>query len=441
MKVFRTRLASNVIALYVVHVANIILPMVTVPYLAHVLQPYAWGLNAIAQAVAVYLCMLIGYGFNNAGTREIARCRADRAKVGEIVAGVVGAKLTLACLAIGLSIALQKILPDFRHMPLVFYSGCAWGILQGLGSIWYFQGVEDLRVAAVVEIVFKIGSAALTFVFVRSPEDSWKVLALLAAGSLATDVVEATRMYWQVDFQWPTWRTTRAALKMSWHWFVFESALTTYSTAGTLIVGLFAGPAAVAFYSGAERIIRTIRVSCDPLLSAIFPRLSMLAKESPAAGQALIERLLPVVVALGAFSSVATYFGAEIAVRVILGRGYEGAVPILRTFCVFPLLYAGGKVIGNLWAYPLGLDRQVANTMWASLAVDLVIAFALVPWLHGLGMAIAVVASQVYLVAAYYVILRRHGHAPAMGLKRDSLAWAAALVMRNGARRATDTVA
>src|SRR5436305_1323470 len=82
-------------------------------------------------------------------------------------------QLLLSLLAVVLAIAIQKSVPAFRPHPLLFYSAAAWGICQGLGSVWYFQGVEDLKVAAIVEVASKALGTTAVFLFVRRPEDAW----------------------------------------------------------------------------------------------------------------------------------------------------------------------------------------------------------------------------------------------------------------------------
>lgn len=47
---FKHSLTQNILALYGVHFANYLFPLITVPYLARVLGPKEWGLLAFTQA-------------------------------------------------------------------------------------------------------------------------------------------------------------------------------------------------------------------------------------------------------------------------------------------------------------------------------------------------------------------------------------------------------
>jgi PST family polysaccharide transporter len=55
MQIIRQRLVQNALALYGVTIANALLPLVLIPYLARVLRPEAWGVVLFAQTAAIWL--------------------------------------------------------------------------------------------------------------------------------------------------------------------------------------------------------------------------------------------------------------------------------------------------------------------------------------------------------------------------------------------------
>src|SRR5436190_4428757 len=111
----RGRLVQNAVALYGVTIANAILPLVTVPYLARVLHPEAGGMVLFAQTVAIWLAMLIEYGFVYSATREVARHADQPDKLRQIVAEVMASKLALGIISALASIVLWWSVPAFRQ--------------------------------------------------------------------------------------------------------------------------------------------------------------------------------------------------------------------------------------------------------------------------------------------------------------------------------------
>ena len=69
----RNSLVHNVIALYGVQACTYALPLLTFPYLAHVLGPSGWGVVVFAQAIGVVIASVVEYGFDISASRETSR--------------------------------------------------------------------------------------------------------------------------------------------------------------------------------------------------------------------------------------------------------------------------------------------------------------------------------------------------------------------------------
>ena len=79
-----------------------------------------------------------------------------------------------------------------------------------------------------------------------------------------------------------------------------------------------------------------------------------------------------------------------------------------------------GGIVGFLpilgfWMVPLGLDRQFNRVILAGGALNLVLAVMLAPRFAQIGMAAAVVATEIFVTLALYSTLRRRGLSPLAG--------------------------
>ena len=134
-------LARNAIGLYAAYAGNILAPIVTIPYLARVLGPEAWGTLAAAQAFGFYLYGVVNYGFDWSATREVARYRVSQDNLAEIVRGMLGARLLLvagACVSCAL---LQGVLPNLGSHRLLFWAAIFEALARSVTPMWYFQGL------------------------------------------------------------------------------------------------------------------------------------------------------------------------------------------------------------------------------------------------------------------------------------------------------------
>ncbi len=69
MRLLRSGIVRNALALYGVQICRKVLPFVSIPYLARILGPTAWGRVAFVQAFSEMLVLLIEFGFTLSATR------------------------------------------------------------------------------------------------------------------------------------------------------------------------------------------------------------------------------------------------------------------------------------------------------------------------------------------------------------------------------------
>src|SRR5437762_1040686 len=99
------------------------MPMITMPYLARVLGATGWGTVAFVQGFASCLTLLVEFGFYVSGTREVARWRESRQRLGEIFSGILGAQTLLALCVTAILIAVRPWIPILRDDARLMWAG------------------------------------------------------------------------------------------------------------------------------------------------------------------------------------------------------------------------------------------------------------------------------------------------------------------------------
>ncbi len=77
-------LFSNFISLSVLKGLNLILPLLTIPYLLGVIWVEKYGILAFVNAIVLYFQIVIEYGFNSTATRDISVFSSDKKKVEQL---------------------------------------------------------------------------------------------------------------------------------------------------------------------------------------------------------------------------------------------------------------------------------------------------------------------------------------------------------------------
>lgn len=406
-------MAHNIAALYAAQIAAYLLPLITVPYLARVLGPEGFGEVAFAQSFAAWSALIVEFGFAYSATRDLARLRRDPLAVAELAAGVLGAKLLLVVgLAAAVMAAAQWVAAFHGHVEYLIGAGFL-AVAQGFSPLWYFQGIERMGLATLRDVCGRGLAVLAIFAFVRGAGDGPKVLYFAAAGAAAAAVANYRRLYQDVRFVAPQWRQSLTTVRKASALFLFRASVSLYTSANVFILGLFVPAFQVADYAGAEKIVRAFLGLVSPVTQAVYPRVSNLALNDPPAASKWIKRTLGVLVCFAGLAAICLAAVAPWLIRLLLGPGYEGAVPLLRLLAVVLPLVAASGVLGVLWMLPLQMDKWFNAIICAGGAVNIALAIPLVPRIGTIGMAFSVVGTEMLVTAAMALTLWR-GRSPAL---------------------------
>lgn len=418
-RVIRHPVVRNTVALYGVQIANYLFPIITIPYISRVLRPEGWGMVVFAQSLAMWLSLVLEYGFNLSATREIARKREDCNYLTKVSAGVLGAKSVLALGTLFAALILYQVVPVLRQFPE--YLLLAWfsAVTQGLNPLWYFQGTEQLQLPAALNIGSRFFATVLTFFVVQGPNDGELLLILQSIASLLATGIAIIWMYREIPFRWPKLEETLFALRSGWTMFFFRSAVSLYTTANSFILGLFVPPAMVGFYGGAEKINKAVLAMLNPISQVLYPRMNYLMARDIKRAASVAYVSLMLMGGIGIILGGIVMAGAPFIISILLGPGYEPSTAVLRVLAIILPLVALSNVFGIQWMLPLGLDRHFNTIILIAGLINIGLAIFLAPRYGPLGMAWAVVSSEAFVTLSQFITLWMKKLVPFGGLRDE----------------------
>lgn len=390
-------LRRNIALLFLVKASGFVLPLLTLPFLARVLGPEELGVVVVAQSMALLFGVVVEYGFSLSATRDIARHRGDPVQVAELVCRVHSAKVMLSVVALALALLAARFVPGMGNMTFAL-GAWAYATVIGFSPAWFFQGMESLRLMSVMDIAGKAASVALIYMCVGS-DGAEHVLFLQSLGPAVAVALSMVWMYRSVDFRAP--RVTQAlwGLKEGGSMFIFRAAISLYTLANVFVLGLFVGPVQVAYFAGAEKLVRGAASAIGPVSQAIYPRVARLVVEDRQASIRLVQRTL-------LWMGTVTFAGAVFAclvspqvTRLFFGPGYEPVAGMLRGLVWIVPLIAVGNVLGIQWMLALKMDREFNVAVICAGVVNLIAAACLARSWGATGMVAASVLSEAVVVA------------------------------------------
>ena len=411
-KFFQSGFVHNVVALYGVQAVTYALPLLTFPYLARVLGPSGWGIVLFAQAIGAVIASVVEYGFDISASRETSRQRHEPQRLSELISGVLGAKSLLAMVCVAAAVFSRRFTHHVAPSLALFWASTIWGVCQGINMLWFFQGLERMRLASALEIGGKVLATLSIFVLVHKPDDGWKVMAAQGVGCVVAHGVTVVLAYREVGFRWPTPTSVWNALRLGGSMFVFRAVQGLSGSVNGLILGSVAPVAALGEYAGAERITRVFQQGMWPVNQALYPKLTQQAQSNPRRAMKTVRLSLLFLGALGLVFGLAIFLGAPLLVRLVLGPAFMESVPVLRVFALWIPLVALCTVMIFQLLLPNRLDKQFNLVNLTAALLGIVSTLLLAPRYEALGVAWSAVAVQLYTLLALYVVAWRAGLNP-----------------------------
>jgi PST family polysaccharide transporter len=411
-RMLRSNFLQNVIALYGVQACTYALPLLTIPYLARVLGPSGWGIVIYAQAIGTVIACVVEYGFDISASRETSLHRTDPGRLSELISGVLGVKSLLSLLCIAGAVFSRRFIREVAPSSELFWWSTIWGVCQGINMLWFFQGLEQMKLASALEIAGKVFSNLSIFVLVHNPADGWKVMAAQCIGCVVSHGVTVVLAYRQVGFCWPTLESMKSSLRLGGSMFLFRAVQGLSGSVNRLVLGAVAPAAVLGEYAGAERITRVFQQGMWPVNQALYPRLTTQSQHKSADAMKTVRLSLVFLGALGLIFGLTMYLGAPLLVRLILGPAFQHAVPILCVFALWIPLTAMVTLMTFQLLLPNQLDKGFNLVNLTSAIVGIVAAVLLAPKFSAVGIAWSAVIAQGYTVLAFCAVLARAGLNP-----------------------------
>ena len=375
-------------------ILNIVLPLITSPYVARVLGAKSVGIYSKSQAFAHYFLLFAMLGVNNYGNRAIARVRDRREEVSRTFWEIFSFQLltSVCAVLIYLVYSLHMTSTDrFIYLMQIFY------VMSGLVDVnWFCFGMEKFRLTTIRSTIVRVLMTVAVFVFVKRQEHLWVYTFIISFGSIASSVAVWPFVLKHVDFVRPAWDGIKQHIKPNLVLFWPVIAVSLYNIMDKLMLGWFSEDEEVAFYTYAERIVTIPTTLILALDNVIMPRMSNLFAAKDNADQ--IRFLMDTVMLFAMFMAVAMGFGVAGVADVFAPWFYGSA--FVR--CGYFILLLSPVIVIKGWAgalrtqfiIPTGRDKIYVASLTTGAIVNLVLNALLIPKLNGVGAIIGTIAAE-----------------------------------------------
>jgi len=312
-------IVKNYLALLFIQGANFILPLIILPYLVRVLGSEKYGLVMIAQSVALFLTIIVDFGFNISATKEVAYLKNDKEKLSQFYWNIVFVKLILIIITFIILLGMIFFIDKFKLNPLVYLFSFGLVLGQAIFPTWFFQGIEKMQVITFVTVGAKLFFTLSLFFVVFNPDDYLYVPIFNGLGFIISGLFGFIFSLQYVKFISPKLLQIKDIIKNSSSLFFSNLAVSFYTSSNVIILGFFAGDSIAGIYSSMEKLILAIKSIYTPLYQAIFPNLSTKPNKKV---RIFIDKIRIPIGILGAVISTIIFFES----KTILNFAFNDAI-------------------------------------------------------------------------------------------------------------------
>ncbi|MCX4173955.1 MULTISPECIES: flippase [Paraburkholderia] len=399
------------LALSVLQVANMVLPLATLPYLFRVLGPNHFGAYVFAQAVVTYLVLLADYGFNWSATGEIARVQNDRDAVSRIFWKTQVAKTLVACVGLALLVLGVLLVPKFIEIRPIIFATFPLVIGTVLFPQWLFQGLERMSFVTISTLSARLLVIPATYLLVHSPDDTWRAaliasMSTVVAGLISLTLIARMRL---ISFWLPGVSDVIGAFRDGWHVFMATAAISLYTTTNSVLLGFLAGNVTLGYFGAADKIRNVAQSLIAPLSNAMYPRVNALFAEDTVKAYALVRKALYAMSTIMFVVSVMLWALAPWIVRIGMGPQYAPVVDVLRWMAFVPWMVALNNVLGLQMMLPLGMKKKFSEILLGSGVFNVALLVPLSIRFGAQGAAMSILATEALVTGcmALYLVKKR----------------------------------
>lgn len=397
---------KNIAFLGLSQIIKFIIPLMTFPYLTRVLGVEGFGFFVLLMAISGYGTMIVQFGFDLSATAEVAKIKDDKNQLSEFAYRVLSVKMLLCII----TLILIHIVININFDSDSVYNQIIYFYPAIIGSVffpsWLFQGLERMKVMAMILLIGRVLTIPFIFLYVSSPQDIYlagffQSIAILISAIISFFYIRKERLLNTPNFKN---KAINKTLKSGWPLFLSSVSYSMYSSATPLVIGFVSGPAAVAYFNIAQTIKNVALNLMAPIYQSIFPRINALVKSDTNLAKDVIAKYFVFSLILGLFGVSVLILFSDLIIKIVSGEEYIAASPVLIVLAISILFSIINNFFGLQTLIPFGYQNVFSKVVMTSGFLGLICIFILTAFYGEFGAAIAILMAEIIVLIMLFKI-------------------------------------
>lgn len=404
---------KNQIFNFSMQILNILFPLIAIPYTTRLFGPEVLGEVNYANSIVQYFVMLAAAGIPVYATREIARNRDDNNALRKTFKEITLLQVLFTIISLIIYAFLILYVENLRSNIYIFLFLGIQIFSNAFDFIWFIQGIEKYRYAAIATFISKFINVVLIFALLRSRED-YNIYAFIIGITtfinvfirmmVSFNLLKNFKLTDKVEINHKNLKIHVYAILV---FFLSDVATKVYTAMDQTMLGILDTKEAVGYYSMSIKLVKVLLTFVTSLAVVMIPRISNSIKNNRTDE---VKRYIGMSTNLVYLVAIPAIFGilaiGEEVITIYLGEEFLQSIGIFKIVSLNLIIIGLSNVFGMQVMIPYGKEKKFTIILSLAAVVNFIANLILIPKLSYFGATYATILAELLVTIWMYFEVR-----------------------------------
>lgn len=395
----KNQFLSNLVGVGIVDGLNLVVPLLTLPFLSRSLGPEQFGIYLLVLTIITFGYTFVDYSSNYIGVRDVAKAKSKEERA-NIFYRHFGYRLSFCFLYLLIAFIASIFLYGLSQAYLILLVSGPFLIGYTLMNAWFFIALSKTYLLAFLSFLSKLVHLIVVIMIVEEPSNLDIALYSLSFPNLIAGVVLFSVISQQFPVKAFSYRSVLSEVSKGKNVFIGLLAPNLYNAIPLMVVAAWFSKYEYGILAAAIKVTSVILIVQNILAKAVYPILSK------GSNQYLFKLLLGNSLT-SAIMILALFLFGDFAIELYLGADYKESFILVLVLSVSTLFVGIANTYGQGYLLAQSKDKIYRNCTVNSSVLSGVIVIVSVYFFGVVGFVLSMVLSRALLASSYYLAYKR----------------------------------
>ena len=400
------QIIKNLVTLTSAEILSKAIALITAVYLARILKPEGFGILGFATAFVSYFLIVVDFGFNTYGTREVAK---DKKLIEKLVNNILTIRLVFAVILF-LIFAVVVLLIDKPETVKIVLLITGVNLFNNAITInWVFNGIEKMEVISIKQISANALALIGLLVFIHSDKSIIGAAIIISSSAILSSIgliqfyrKTINKISFSIDLEF-----CKKLLSESLPILFSAFMIAIYYNLDMVMLGYMKTEADVGIYNAAYKILLVGIIPFTLILNSFFPTLSKIGLTKSLEFKKVISQYGTLLISSAIIISSIIFFNAGELIQILFGKQFlKASIPLsilsLNILVIGTNIFFGNPLIA--W----GKQKQYSFAIALGAVANIILNILLIPKYSYSGAAFSTLLSEVVVFAGVFILFLKN---------------------------------